>query len=121
MALFDTTSFRVTSQGLDILWKKQQIISQNITNKDTPDYKAKYIDFYSVLKDKFLENGKVSKELNLEYKVLEDSNTADQPDGNNVDSDMQQLELARAQFQYSALINQLNGDFDLMKTALKST
>ncbi|NLJ16931.1 MAG: flagellar basal body rod protein FlgB, partial [Clostridiales bacterium] len=50
MAIFDTTSFRITSQGLDILWKKQEVISQNIANKDTPDYKAKYVDFYSVLK-----------------------------------------------------------------------
>lgn len=121
MKLFDTTSFRVTNQGLDILWKKQQIISQNIANKDTPDYKAKYIDFYSVLKEKLQDNGKVKTELNLDYKIVEDSYTADQPDGNNVDSDMQQIELARAQLQYSALINQLNGEFDLMRSALKST
>ncbi len=121
MAIFDTTSFRITSQGLDILWKKQEVISQNIANKDTPDYKAKYVDFYSVLKEKVLENGSTKDELNLDYKILEDSSTADQADGNNVDSDMQQIELARAQFQYSALINQMNGDFDLMRSALKST
>ena len=38
MALFDTNAFRVTEQGLSVLWQKQQIISQNIANADTPDY-----------------------------------------------------------------------------------
>ena len=51
MALFDTTSFRIAEQGLDLLVKQQQIIAQNIANVDTPDYKAKYLYFAGVLKE----------------------------------------------------------------------
>ena len=52
MALFNTNAFRITEQGLSVLWQKQQIIAQNIANQDTPGYNCKYLDFYAVLKDR---------------------------------------------------------------------
>ena len=55
MALFDTTSFRVAAQGLELLSKQQAIIAQNIANQDTPDYKCKYLYFSAVLRDKLDE------------------------------------------------------------------
>lgn len=58
MALFNTNAFRITEQGLSVLWQKQQIISQNIANQDTPGYNCKYLDFYAVLKDR-MENTSV--------------------------------------------------------------
>ncbi len=38
MALFDTNAFRVLEQGMSVLWQKTQILSNNITNADTPNY-----------------------------------------------------------------------------------
>ena len=38
MALFNTNAFRITEQGLSVMWQKQQIIAQNIANQDTPGY-----------------------------------------------------------------------------------
>ena len=58
MALFDTTSFRIAEQGLQLLSLQQQVIAQNIANQDTPDYKCKYLYFAAVLKDKLDEKGK---------------------------------------------------------------
>ena len=52
MALFNTNAFRITEQGLSVLWQKQQIIAQNIANQDTPGYNCKYLDFYAVLKER---------------------------------------------------------------------
>ena len=43
MALFNTNAFRITEQGLSVLWQKQQIIAQNIANQDTPGYNCKYL------------------------------------------------------------------------------
>ena len=45
MALFDTNAFRISEQGLSVLWQKQQIIAENIANADTPDYNCKYLEF----------------------------------------------------------------------------
>ncbi len=118
MALFDTNAFRVTEQGLAVLWQKQQIISQNIANADTPDYNCKYLDFAGILRDKLRSNGTVDTELNLVQRLYIDRNTDDQADGNNVDNDTQQAELAKAQIQYDALINSMNGNFSRVRTAM---
>lgn len=118
MALFDTNAFRVVEQGLSVLWQKQQVISQNIANADTPDYNCKYLDFAGVLRNKLRSNGSVDTELNLKSYIYIDRTTDDQADGNNVDSDTQQAELAKAQIQYDALINSMNGNFSRVRTAM---
>ena len=96
MALFDTNAFRVLEQGMSVLWQKQQIIAQNISNADTPDYNCKYLDFAGILREKLRDNGTVDTELNLVQRLYIDRYTDDQPDGNNVDSDTQQAELLRS-------------------------
>lgn len=118
MALFDTNAFRVAEQGLSVLWQKQQIISENIANADTPDYNCKYLDFAGILRDKLRSNGSVDVELNLVQRLYIDRYTDDQPDGNNVDNDVQQGEFARAQIQYDALINSMNGNFSRVRSAM---
>ena len=128
MALFNTNSFRVTEQGLSVLWQKQQVIAQNIANQDTPDYNCKYLDFYAVLKDK-MENSSVvggkaapgEKQVQLVTRVIEDTTTNTQPDGNNVDVDSQSTELAKVQLQYQALKNHMNGQFTRIRSAMKTT
>jgi len=128
MALFNTNSFRVTEQGMSALWQKQQIISQNIANQNTPDYNCKYIDFYGVLKDK-LESSHVvggavkkgEKELHISTRVYVDDSTNTQPDGNNVDVDTQSAELAKVQLQYQALKNMMNGEFIRLRSAMKTS
>ena len=118
MALFDTNAFRVAEQGLAVLWQKQQIIAQNIANAETPDYNCKYLDFAGVLRDKLRSNGTVDTELNLVQSLYIDRHTDEQADGNNVDNDTQQAELAKAQIQYDALINSMNGNFSRLRTAI---
>ena len=118
MALFDTTAFRIAEQGLSALWKKREIIGQNISNEDTPGYKCKYLEFSGVLRDKLQANGTVKKELNLAQMLIIDRNTEDQPDKNNVDHDTQAAELARTEIQYEALIEAMNGNFSRMRSAM---
>jgi flagellar basal-body rod protein FlgB len=152
MALFDTTSFRVAAQGLQLLSKQQAIIAQNIANQDTPDYKCKYLYFAAVLREKLEEasintgsndqkfsTGFVGFEREADEKPYEftptldgkrfelasvihvDETTADQPDGNNVDADTQEALFAKSALQYEALINQINSEFTLMRTAMRKS
>lgn len=118
MALFDTTAFRILEQGMNVVWNKQQIISQNIANEDTPDYKCKYLDFSGILKEKIRANGTVKQELNLQQRIYVDTSTNDQGDRNNVDHDTQAAELSKISYQLDALINQMNGNFSRMRSAL---
>ena len=118
MALFDTTPFRIIEQGMSVMWQKQQIISQNIANEDTPNYNCKYLDFTGILKEKLRDNGTVKQELNLAQRVYVDTYTNDQGDKNNVDHDTQAAELSKVSYQMDALINQMNGNFTRMRSAL---
>ena len=119
--LFDTTSFRLLEQGLNVLKQQQTIIAQNIANQDTPNYKCKYLYFGGVLKDKLdaAENSKYKKQLEIASAVYVDENTKDQPDGNNVDTDTQNALFTKNGLMYQELINQMNSEFNLMRTAMK--
>lgn len=123
MALFDTNSFRIAEQGLDLLVKQQQIIAQNIANQDTPEYKAKYLYFAGVLKEQMDKQGVSTgkKRLELASVIHTDETTKDQPDGNNVDADTQSALFAKNAIQYEALINQINSEFTMMRTAMRKS
>lgn len=119
--LFNTTSFRLLEQGINVLNRQQTIIAQNIANQDTPNYKCKYLYFGGVLKDKLdaVENSKYTKQLEIASAIYVDENTKDQPDGNNVDTDTQNALFAKNGIMYEELINQMNSEFNLMRTAMK--
>lgn len=118
MALFDTTAFRIIEQGMSVMWTKQQIIAQNITNQDTPNYNCKYLDFGGILKDKIRADGSIKKELNIQERLIIDTYTDDQADGNNVDMDVQSAEAAKTAYWLDALINQMNGNFTRIRSAI---
>ena len=123
MAIFNNTTFRLLQQGLDGVWRKQQVISQNIANADTPGYKAKTVNFKTVLsqetkniKDKTMS--KVKPELNLVTTVSVEKGTNQTFDENNVDTEKEHIALADAQIQYSLLVNKISNEFDMIKTAI---
>lgn len=120
MALFDTTGFRILEEGLQIVNQNQRVISNNIVNQDTPGFKCKYLYFSGVLRDKLnaSEDTKYKKELHLSSYIYTDDTTFDQPDGNNVDSDTQQALFVKNGLLQEALINQMNSEFTLLRTAM---
>lgn len=116
--LFDTTAFRILEQGAAVMWQKQQVIQQNIANQDTPNYNCKYLDFGGILKEKLRANGSIKKEPNLATQLRIDKLTSDQGDRNNVDNDVEQAEMLRTQYQLDAIINQMNGNFTRIRSAI---
>ncbi len=118
MALFNNTSFRLMEQGLDAVWLKQRVISQNIANNDTPDYKARTVHFKAVLKDKISGGSIKGKELNLETEISVETGTNQIFDGNNVDMEKEQISLADAQIQYDTLSTKMINEFNMIKTAI---
>lgn len=120
MALFNTTGFRILEEGLSIVNQTQSIISHNLANQDTPDYKCKYLYFSGVLRDKLnaSENSRYKKELHLASYIYTDDTVYDQADGNNVDSDTQEALFEKYGLLQQALINQMNSEFTMMRTAM---
>lgn len=126
MALLDNTSFNLLEQGLDATWYKQKVVSQNIANNDTPDYKAKTVDFKLVLKEKcdcayhsHSDENCGKSEINPVIEVTTETDTRQVIDGNNVDMEKEAMTLADAQYQYSAIIDQMNGTMSMLRSALQ--
>jgi flagellar basal-body rod protein FlgB len=119
--LFNTTAFRVVEQGINVMAQQNRIIAHNIANMDTPGYKTQYLYFEGILRDKVnaRETSKFGKELHIGTAIYTDRYTKGQPDGNNVDNDTQQALFAKNKLLHEALINQMNAEFELLRTAMR--
>ncbi len=128
--MINSTAFNyvnVLGKAADASWTRESIITNNIANVDTPGYKRKDIDFQSVLST---ELGKCSQE-SLDSKInsvnlsdlnpsvyTDHSNYSYRLDGNNVDIDTEEVELASEQIRYEALTTSIDSEFSRMRTAL---
>lgn len=83
-----------------------KIISGNIANAETPNYKEKYIDFNEMLK-RGIEAGKKPE--------VRERIDGEKPDGNTVDMERQVSELTENSLYFHALISTLTKKFSLMR------
>lgn len=127
MKLFSDT---ITSleRGLAYSSKKQQAISDNIANVDTPGYKAKDVQFKSFL-EKEMSNSFPSiktdarhidfssKETALSTMVRPNVNYNE--NNNSVDIDNEMADLATNQIYYSSLVDRLNGKFNSLQSVIR--
>lgn len=104
-------SFKTMQAGLDALWMKQKVISDNIANYETPGYKAKSVTFEEVLRK--ADDGQ--KTPVLQATVTTDTESTARPDGNNVSMEKESLELWRSYAQYSYLTQKISGQFKNMR------
>jgi flagellar basal-body rod protein FlgB len=110
------------NQALDASWMRNQVLSENIANVDTPGYKRKDVVFESHLREALMGNGKISDlDTNLlTPKVVVDKQDLQyRMDGNNVDIDTEMVKLSTNQLRYNTLIEQVKYDFNRLKTVLK--
>ena len=128
--MITSTSFNyidVLDKASDASWTRESLIANNIANVDTVGYKRQDINFESVLqkeighsKFKSLDDRINSIDMNkLNPSVYTDSsNYSYRMDGNNVDIDSEQVELASEQIKYKTLAASISSEFSRMKTAM---
>lgn len=113
--------------SLDYLWMKQGVIADNVANAETPNYKAKYVQFEDVFKAQ-ITAAKTSGAKNWEMgNVLQNATptvyTATtelfKSDGNGVDIAEQEMEALRNNYQMQYVMNAITADFTLLRTAIK--
>lgn len=131
MAYFNNLTTTLLAKNLDGLWLRQQVIMENIANRSTPNYKSKYVDFEHELKSKIaainndnktVKASEIRNELAGSKIVLgENDNKTMRLDGNNVDVEKENIEMARTQFNYSYTVAELNSYFAKMKMAISGT
>ncbi|HLQ74282.1 MAG TPA: flagellar basal body rod protein FlgB [Bacillota bacterium] len=127
MQLFDSTT-NIINNSLDYSTAKNKVISNNLSNIDTPNYKAKEIPFKNILSNEIDRqiSAKRTHERHIPFVGDNDKfqvKTKRQSDynnnGNNVDIDKEMSELAKNQIYYQVLVDRLNGKFGNIQTVLR--
>lgn len=118
----------VLNKAADASALRHKAISNNIANVDTPGYKRQDVNFESVLaseigKTKYTSLDEKIKDVslsNLNVSTYRDStNYSYRLDGNNVDIDTENVEMAANQIQYKGLVDSMTQEFNRIKQAMK--
>ncbi|MBR5361297.1 MAG: flagellar basal body rod protein FlgB [Lachnospiraceae bacterium] len=121
----------VLDKAADASWLRNEAISNNIANVDTPNYKRQDVSFetelqhalrsskYVSLDDKVesLNSGRLSHIEPRTY--IDHAGFSYRLDGNNVDIDTENVELASNQIKYTALVQSIDQEFKNLKSVIK--
>ncbi|MFI3173634.1 MAG: flagellar basal body rod protein FlgB [Bacillota bacterium] len=120
-----SNTLQTANKMADYLWQKQTVTLDNIANQDTPGFKAKFVTFEDELYNNLNYLGTNSKSRNREAiqdtrirtHVKEDESY--NLDGNGVNLDVEQAELASTQIQYQQTIQQISAEFAKLRVVIK--
>lgn len=107
----DSKVLQAMEGGLNAAWMQQQLHLQNLANVSTGGYKAKSMVFEKVLDAS-------QKQPVYQAKIVESKDVSLRPDGNNVNTDIESMELYKAYAQYSMLLDKIKGEFTNYETVL---
>lgn len=122
---------QVVKSALNGLTKKQEVISQNLANVDTPAYQAQTVDFQTTLNNtingsgtlRLIKNNSAHLESTSSQKdfvqISARKGGTDRADGNNVDIDTEMVDMTETVVNYQAMIQTLTKKFTLLKQIIK--
>jgi flagellar basal-body rod protein FlgB len=128
--LFQVTDY--LHKGLEATSLRNEVISNNIANADTPGFKVSEVKFEEVLVSAISSGGlelKATREGHIrnsvsdigdaEPEVISAENTSYRMDGNNVDIEAQMVSLSQNNLEYYTLVNKLNSEFSKLNMAIR--
>lgn len=120
-------SYDLIKDALGVANTRAQLISSNIANVNTANYKAKLVEFENYLTNALNGDSLALKKTNTRHlgdgsgvqpQVTTDANTAVKANGNNVDLDVEMVNQATNSLYYNALTSQINGRFQMLNYVL---
>jgi flagellar basal-body rod protein FlgB len=118
MTLFDKT-IDVLDKSLDLYLLRQQVISDNVANAETPYFKARRVDFESELQRAMEESESGVRDIaSVTPRVYEDPYSETGQDLNTVDMDREMAEMSKNDVKYSATSQAISKKFGLLKYAI---
>ena len=127
------SNVNLLQKGLDAAWTRNEVITNNIANADTADFKSSSVEFETAMKqaleaDENSFSAKTTREEHYDFSsnsvddvsavVVENTDTTYRSDGNNVDIDYESTELAKNTLWYDTLIEQVSSEFTKLKTVI---
>lgn len=123
--LFGNT-ISMAQKSLDCLWKKQEALSDNIANIDTPGYKRKQVSFEDAFRRRLVAADATKNPAKMReaiegagYTVYTRDDSA-RVDENSVNADVEETEMARTWLHYNYLIQSVTNDIKRYQSVIKT-
>ncbi|AKF94550.1 flagellar basal body rod protein FlgB [Brevibacillus laterosporus] len=133
--MIQSTQLNVLENSLDAAMLRQNVVANNISNKNTPHFKSKQVVFESLLKEALEGNSGRTLEAyrtnqrhipfgsglgNIpQARILTNNQTSIQNNGNNVDIDGEMSQQAKNYIWYNGLVQLTNGYFTKLKSVVE--
>jgi flagellar basal-body rod protein FlgB len=131
----DTQNFKAMQKSLDLMARRMEVTAHNIANVNTPHFKAQRLEYENLFQEKLAQiNNSYAKQMrysgpagaerlqryfeNIKPAVFTDNETETRVDGNNVDIDHENLQIARIQIQYNFMIRKITDEYNLLRHAI---
>lgn len=134
MDAFTTKTMQILERSLDAASLRQKVLSNNIANVDTPNFKRSDISFESTLQASLNQDTPSIRGFRTDPRhipigppsfseirpeIIVESSTTVNNNGNNVDIDSEMTQLAVNQIKYNTLIQDLNGYLARLRSAIQ--
>ncbi len=122
-----SNNMRMLESSMDFLWTKQAVIADNVANVETPNYKAKYVEFEDSFQMRLMQAANTGAKSWEMASVITESNPVTRvasseifkSDGNGVDVAEQELEAVRTNYQMQYVMNAISSEFSLLRSAIQ--
>jgi len=126
LSWLDSVSINAMNKDLDGLWARQQAISNNLANVETPGYKAQTVSFEDQLQAQLSNKSATEKETannikNIQPVTTESTDETFRLDGNGVDLEAENVEMARTQYNYMYTLRAMTDSFSRLKTVINGS
>lgn len=121
-------------KALNASWMRNEVLTNNIANANTPNFKRQDVSFDEVLSNiegpaipmretgsgnkKFLPVNERAIMASMEPKIVQDKTTRTRKDGNNIDEDVEMAELSKNTIKFNGLIQIISGEYNKLKSAI---
>ncbi|WP_128894247.1 flagellar basal body rod protein FlgB [Longirhabdus pacifica] len=132
MSMLVNRNFGIIESSLNAATMRQEVISHNLSNVDTPHYKRSEVVFESVLAEQMKQPSKIvgyktdqqhlqvggSTNMNVKPTITVDQHTSFNNNDNNVDVDMEMALMAQNQLRYNVLVEQMSHEVKFLRTSI---
>lgn len=127
----DSPMLKALETGLDASSLRQKVLSNNVANVDTPDFKRSDVDFQQILGEALGDPGanlplKVTAPQHIQSSpggtqsaVVTDGSTTLRNDGNNVDIDREMANVAENGLYYNSVTQALTNQLGLLRMVIQ--
>ncbi|MGR9051429.1 MAG: flagellar basal body rod protein FlgB [Gammaproteobacteria bacterium] len=128
MAINFQNALGIIPQALTLREKRSEVLAANLANADTPNYKARDLEFHSVLKQVQPSNASLERtrpghlappDVVLGAELLYRNPSQPSLDGNTVEAHVEQAKYAENAVQYQASLRFINGRISGLMTAIR--